>query len=162
MSILLARQYFVDQKFEGVAICAFALAQFSYSLTLFACYLMSFRFEFHDNKINYNLVKLKDENAREFYFEQDTLTIVRGFVQMIFKQFLTEGDKLLISHLCTIEEQGMYAVIYGSIIARLLFQPLEESTRLMFTKLLNENTRSQGMRNPKNWNHISTCKHLII
>lgn len=152
LSILLARQYFVDQKFEGVAICAFALAQFSYSLTLFACYLMSFRFEFQNNKINYNLVKLKDENAREFYFEQDTLTIVKGFfVQMIFKQFLTEGDKLLISHLCTIEEQGMYAVManYGSIIARLLFQPLEESTRLMFTKLLNENTRSQGDEKPQ-------------
>ena len=82
---------------------------------------------------------------------------------MIFKQFLTEGDKLLISHLCTIEEQGMYAVManYGSIIARLLFQPLEESTRLMFTKLLNENT-FPGDEKPQNWNHISACKHLII
>ncbi|CAX39992.1 oligosaccharide translocation protein, putative [Candida dubliniensis CD36] len=146
LSILLARQYFFGQNFEAAAICAFALAQFGYSMTLFACYFTSFKFEFQNHEIKYSLVKLKDENAREFYFERDTLIIVKGFfVQMIFKQFLTEGDKLLTSHLCTIEEQGMYAVManYGSIIARLLFQPLEESTRLMFTKLLNDNSGSE-------------------
>lgn len=67
-------------------------------------------------------------------------------MQLIFKQVLTEGDKLLISHLCTIEEQGVYAVIvnYGSIIARLLFQPLEESTRLLLAKIVNSTEIPKG------------------
>lgn len=152
VSVILARNYAISEEyFAGVAICGFACGQFCYSLTLFVCYFASYRNEYFNKSVTYRLVNVHDdEHTTEYYFQPEILILVKGFfVQMIFKQFLTEGDKLLISYLCSIEEQGVYAVIsnYGSMVARLLFQPLEESTRLMFTKLLNgSNTSSDSSK----------------
>lgn len=58
------------------------------------------------------------------------------YLQMVFKHLLTEGDKIVISFTCTREEQGIFALIsnYGSLIARMVFQPIEESTRVVFSK----------------------------
>ncbi|KAG9088044.1 Oligosaccharide translocation protein rft1, partial [Ceratobasidium sp. 392] len=58
--------------------------------------------------------------------------------QSIFKHFLTEGDRIVISRVSPLEDQGGYAVAsnYGSLVARILFQPIEESSRLYFSKLL--------------------------
>ncbi|CAN0508981.1 unnamed protein product, partial [Ectocarpus sp. 12 AP-2014] len=75
--------------------------------------------------------------------------------QSLLKHVLTEGDKIVLAratssgHGChrhsgggcsqggTLYEQGVYAIAsgYGSLAARLLFQPLEEAARLMFSKL---------------------------
>ncbi|GAA95184.1 hypothetical protein E5Q_01839, partial [Mixia osmundae IAM 14324] len=59
--------------------------------------------------------------------------------QSLVKQFLTEGDKLIVSRVSPIEDQGGYAVAlnYGSLIARIVFQPVEESSRLYFSQALN-------------------------
>ncbi|KAI5954505.1 RFT1 [Candida jiufengensis] len=134
-------------EFSGLSILAFTIGQLSYSLTLFILYSVSF---LGFNKVNgtnveYSIVNVGEGN-KTHYFDSNVIAIFKGFfIQMIFKQLLTEGDKLLISYLCTIEEQGIYAVIvnYGSIIARILFQPLEESTRLMLTKIVNSNEKSK-------------------
>jgi oligosaccharide translocation protein RFT1 len=50
---------------------------------------------------------------------------------------LTEGDKLLVSAFATLEDQGMYALSanYGGLIARMLFRPIEDSSRNLFAKL---------------------------
>ncbi|KAG8780024.1 Oligosaccharide translocation protein rft1 [Ceratobasidium sp. 428] len=58
--------------------------------------------------------------------------------QSIFKHFLTEGDRIVISRVSPLEDQGGYAVAsnYGSLVARILFQPIEESSRLYFSKVL--------------------------
>ncbi|CAN0482850.1 unnamed protein product, partial [Ectocarpus sp. 8 AP-2014] len=77
--------------------------------------------------------------------------------QSLLKHVLTEGDKIVLARAtspeqgchrhcgggggCTqrgaLYEQGVYAIAsgYGSLAARLLFQPLEEAARLMFSKL---------------------------
>lgn len=65
--------------------------------------------------------------------------------QSVLKHALTEGDKIVLarasgggeSHGGSLYEQGVYAIAsgYGSLVARLLFQPLEEAARLMFSKL---------------------------
>ena len=58
--------------------------------------------------------------------------------QMIFKQLLTQGDAIILSVVASLPEQGAFALAsnYGGLIARLLFQPLEESSRNVFGKLL--------------------------
>lgn len=60
------------------------------------------------------------------------------FGQSIFKHLLTQGDTLLISYFATPTAQGVYALAanYGSLIARLLLQPVEETSRNYFGKLL--------------------------
>jgi oligosaccharide translocation protein RFT1 len=125
-------------QFNALAIRAFAVGQLVYSLTLLVCYLRNFHTL---NRVKYSIkpIYVSDKSDDNYYFNSKVLQVWKNlFVQMIFKQFLTEGDKLIINYLLTIEQQAVYAVVsnYGSIIARLLFQPIEESMRLLFTRLL--------------------------
>ena len=56
--------------------------------------------------------------------------------QAALKLVLTEGEKLAAARLTTLDEQGAYALAsnYGSLVARMLFQPLEESVRLRLSQ----------------------------
>ena len=58
--------------------------------------------------------------------------------QSLFKQLLTSGDQYLIATLTSLASQGAYALAsnYGSLLARVLFQPLEESSRALFARLM--------------------------
>jgi oligosaccharide translocation protein RFT1 len=60
------------------------------------------------------------------------------FVQGVVKHLLTQGDVILVSYLASLEDQGIYALAsnYGGLIARMVFQPIEESSRNYFGKLL--------------------------
>ena len=56
----------------------------------------------------------------------------------VVKHILTQGDTFLVSILSTPTAQGVYALAnnYGGLVARLLFQPIEESSRSYFSRLL--------------------------
>lgn len=58
--------------------------------------------------------------------------------QGLVKYFLTQGDSLLMGVLVGVDVQGVYALAnnYGSLAARLVFQPVEESSRNYFSRLL--------------------------
>jgi oligosaccharide translocation protein RFT1 len=78
------------------------------------------------------------------------------FVQNSFKYILTQGDGLLIAALTSLRDQGAYALAsnYGGLIARMLFQPVEESSRNMFAKVCASNEHNQkpskeGLREAK-------------
>ena len=60
------------------------------------------------------------------------------FAQGILKHILTQGDTLIISWLASTSAQGIYALAnnYGGLVARLVLQPIEESSRNYFGKLL--------------------------
>ncbi|CAK7899554.1 oligosaccharide translocation protein Rft1p [[Candida] anglica] len=124
---------------DGLAVFAFAVGQFAYSFMIFSLYHLDF---YNRTQQHYSLLpqKLYSMNSKTlFYFNPKVWNIWKNiFVQMLFKQALTEGDKLLINYLCTVEEQGVYSVVtnYGSLVARLLFQPIEESLRLYLTRIL--------------------------
>lgn len=73
------------------------------------------------------------------YFSQPLLSLGASlFVQGVLKHFLTQGDVLLISYFTSLQEQGVYALAsnYGGLVARMIFQPLEESSRNYFGKQL--------------------------
>ncbi|GAA5891577.1 hypothetical protein JCM8208_007329 [Rhodotorula glutinis] len=57
--------------------------------------------------------------------------------QSVVKQLLTEADKLAVGRFGSAADMGGYAVAlnYGSLLARIVFQPLEESSRLYFSTL---------------------------
>jgi oligosaccharide translocation protein RFT1 len=60
-------------------------------------------------------------------------------LQGLFKHALTEGDRiLLVLMLSEGYDKGLYALAsaYGGMAARLLFQPLEENARLLWSKLV--------------------------
>lgn len=73
------------------------------------------------------------------YFCRPTLNLAASMtVQSLVKHILTQGDTFLVSILSNPQAQGVYALAnnYGSLLARLVFQPVEESSRNYFSKLL--------------------------
>ena len=72
-------------------------------------------------------------------FYRPTLTLsVNLYAQSGLKHLLTQGDSVLIALFTSLSSQGVYALAsnYGSLIARMLFQPIEESSRGVFGRLL--------------------------
>ena len=59
--------------------------------------------------------------------------------QNFFKYFLSQGDLFVISSFSSLKDQGVYSVIsnYGSLVLRLIMQPIEEASLQYFSKELN-------------------------
>ncbi|KAH3669048.1 hypothetical protein OGAPHI_001644 [Ogataea philodendri] len=112
----------------------YVISQFCYSLTIFGCY-SKFRLIW------------PTKTSEGIYLTTSTFNYLRSlFVQLVFKHFLTEGDKFVLNQLFPIFDQGYYSVVsnYGSLLARILFQPIEESLRMNVSKqfALKLNTKS--------------------
>lgn len=118
---------------EAYAVLAYIAGQLVYAAIVYGLY----------RNPSYHLKAINGFSGYKRYLSPQVLSIWRGlFVQMLFKHLLTEGDRLLIGWLCSVEEQGVYALVtnYGSILARVLFQPVEESLRLVLAReLTNKN-----------------------
>ncbi|KAB5571756.1 oligosaccharide translocation protein RFT1, variant [Coniochaeta sp. 2T2.1] len=90
------------------------------------------------------------------YFPRPTLQLASSMMaQSLVKHVLTQGDTLLVSALSTPTAQGVYALAnnYGGLVARLLFQPVEESCRNYFSRLLSSSSSpSSSTTTPSNNN----------
>lgn len=116
-------------------VLAFAVGQVAYSLVLWAGYVT---------------VMLPKGVSRWPKGGLDTSVVAvwrSYFVQMFFKQVLTEGDKVAINYYFSIDQQAVYAVMgnYGLIVARLVFQPLEELVRVWFTKMAADRAQARQL-----------------
>ena len=62
------------------------------------------------------------------------------FAQSTVKHILTQGDTFLIAAFASLWDQGIYAFAsgYGGLLARIVFQPIEESSRNLFAKVLSQ------------------------
>ena len=72
-------------------------------------------------------------------------------MQSSIKYVLTQGDSILIASLASLQDQGAYALSsnYGGLIARMLFQPIEEASRNLFAKLCAPTTASATSKDEK-------------
>lgn len=115
--------------------------------------------------------------------------------QSVFKHFLTEGDRFLVSKFSKLEDQGGYAVAsnygwyitlissadtetnltthilsilftkLGSLVARIGFQPVEETSRIYFSKLLSskdEGTTTSSDEKEKNISQAASVAHTVL
>ncbi|KAJ7722286.1 Rft protein-domain-containing protein [Mycena maculata] len=113
-----------------LALMAFAMGQLSYSLSLLLVYLSHYGFSaLFPTSISQTNGTVNDEIFRL----SRTMTS-----QSVIKHFLTEGDKLVLGSFSPLRDQGGYAIAvnYGSLIARIIFQPIEETSRISFSKML--------------------------
>ncbi|AEO64788.1 351dc6d7-c5f1-4b52-8f49-2ab426fc6377 [Thermothielavioides terrestris] len=81
------------------------------------------------------------------YFYRPTLHLASSMMaQSVVKHVLTQGDTFLVSILSTPTAQGVYALAnnYGGLLARLVFQPIEESSRSYFSRLLAPSSSSSS------------------
>ncbi|KAF9294638.1 Oligosaccharide translocation protein rft1 [Linnemannia elongata] len=83
----------------------------------------------------------KDGQSESFYFDKELLKLSKTLTsQSLLKHILTEGDKMMMAKFADATAQGVYAFVvnYGSLIARILFQPMEETSRTLFSRLLSD------------------------
>ncbi|KAJ3228661.1 Oligosaccharide translocation protein rft1 [Chytriomyces hyalinus] len=139
---------------DGVA--AFAWAQLAYACVLLAGFLLHFARVYKHVRVAASnkaypqqlwlLVPRRVSNdsdgkskLKEYYADPNLSSLAITFAkQGLFKYALTEGDKILSVAFITEAIQGDYSLVekYGSTIARLLFQPIEEMSRVYFSKTL--------------------------
>ncbi|KAJ7611578.1 Rft protein-domain-containing protein [Roridomyces roridus] len=111
----------------ALALMAFAAGQLSYSLCLMLVYLSEYGFS---ALFPSSTVSAVDQ---EISWLSWTMTS-----QSVIKHFLTEGDKFVLGAFSPLSDQGGYAIAvnYGSLIARIIFQPIEETSRISFSRTL--------------------------
>jgi oligosaccharide translocation protein RFT1 len=81
------------------------------------------------------------------------------FFQSIVKHLLTQGDAIMLAAMTSLKDQGIYSLAtnYGGLVARVLFQPIEENSRTIFSSLLNS-----GKPGRQYTSNISAAKaHLV-
>ncbi|KAH9841349.1 Rft-1-domain-containing protein [Rhodofomes roseus] len=121
------------------ALVAFALGQAAFGLAVLSTYLHAY-----GQGIGLWPKKITSEvhgNVSSKYFDPSLLSLSAAMTgQSVVKHFLTEGDKFLVSRLSPLADQGGYAVAsnYGSLVARMVFQPIEETSRVFFSKSLTD------------------------
>ncbi|GAA5827863.1 hypothetical protein JCM11251_007709 [Rhodosporidiobolus azoricus] len=121
---------------EEDALVAFGVGQLAYSGVVFAGLFWITRG--YTARTAPTTVKKVDQDEEKKRFDPALLSLSWALTkQSVVKQLLTEGDKLAVGKFGSGEDMGGYAVAlnYGSLIARILFQPLEESSRLYFSSL---------------------------
>lgn len=136
--------WFTDKTtIDGLPILAFSIGKLTHALVLLLLYYIDFRkykkATPSGKRLSLSLTKIHSGTNNYYYFDHDAMNhFYKIFFQLCFKHLLTEGDKLVINSLCTIEEQGIYSLIsnYGSLLARLVFASIEESLRIFLTRLL--------------------------
>jgi oligosaccharide translocation protein RFT1 len=127
-----------------VGVLPFAIGQLAYALGLLVVYIANVYPI--ARKDEFSLLPKKIASTKEaptvFNLLSTPLLRLTGSLtlQSSLKYILTQGDSLLITTLASLSDQGAYALAsnYGGLIARMLFQPIEESSRNLFAKLCAE------------------------
>ncbi len=120
---------FVFLVYFNYDIYSFGIGQVGYSLALLTTIIALSSGSFVEYLPKYMV-------GSTFYNMKTIRLAATNTVVVVLKHMLTEADKITLSLLASAEDQGIYAITsnYGSLIARLLFLPIEDSTKLAVAK----------------------------
>ncbi|OAL23063.1 hypothetical protein AYO22_06678 [Fonsecaea multimorphosa] len=142
---------------EGLApsILPFAVGQVAYAFTLLALYFLPILKLSRAEKFSLVPKRILSASSDQTYylklFHKAILSLAATmYMQSIFKLLLTQGDALIMSFFSTLADQGAFALAsnYGGLLARLVFQPVEESSRNTFGRLLSPSPSSSTKSPP--------------
>ncbi len=108
---------------------AFSYGQLAKSMVIVVGYIKVYKSEFKDIRLSeYFSIGSLDNTTSVHAIEMTK--------QLFLKYILAQGDMWVVSTFCKAADQGVYSVVinYGSLVCRLLFQPLEESGLVYFSK----------------------------
>jgi oligosaccharide translocation protein RFT1 len=139
--VTLAVALYASRTNHELGVLPFAVGQMTYGLALLLVYIWYGSKLASESGFSMLPKKLRQPNGAYVLsrFYKPTLSLGTSLMaQSIVKHFLTQGDTLLVSVLSTTKDQGVYALAnnYGGLLARLIFQPIEESSRTYFSRLL--------------------------
>ncbi|KAJ5721147.1 uncharacterized protein N7483_009081 [Penicillium malachiteum] len=129
----------------------FAFGHLSYSITLVVGYCALLLPRSSERRFSFLPVLIKDRAGAEYFlgrFSRKLSSLAASlFFQSVVKHLLTQGDSMMLAAMASLEDQGIYSLAsnYGGLIARIMFQPLEESSRNLFSRLLSPD--ETGKRN---------------
>ncbi|KAF2271378.1 Rft-1-domain-containing protein, partial [Westerdykella ornata] len=129
-----------------VGVLPFAVGQLSYAITLLVVYIYQIAPVVRESGVSLLPRRIKTEKEAEAqvvggYISMPLLRLTGSLtLQSTLKYVLTQGDGLIVASLVSLEEQGAYALAanYGGLIARMVFQPVEESGRNLFGRVCGE------------------------
>ncbi|KAI9762551.1 MAG: Oligosaccharide translocation protein rft1 [Chaenotheca gracillima] len=130
---------------RNLGVLPFAIGQMGYALALLIIYYATIWKTAANGGFSLSFLPISSADGRSgspylFSLFSIPLLYLSGslFIQSGIKHLLTQGDALMIAALASLTDQGTYALAsnYGGLIARMLFQPIEESSRNLFAKLL--------------------------
>jgi hypothetical protein len=119
----------------------------------------------------YHLFRIPGVSSQYWFdlFSKPLVALGTSFVvQNTFKFFLTQGDGLLMATLGSLSDLGSYTLAsnYGGLIARMLFQPIEESTRNMFAQLCSfpepDSKTSKATKEKNKPSGVNEAKSLLV
>ncbi|KAM0333967.1 hypothetical protein ACHAQA_000985 [Verticillium albo-atrum] len=128
-----------------LGVLPFALGQLAYGVALLIVYLWSGArlastagFSLLPRKLDFPAVESRPDYLWSCFYRPTISLASSMMAQSLVKHVLTQGDTFLVSILSTPQAQGVYALAnnYGGLLARLVFQPVEESSRSYFSRLL--------------------------
>ncbi|KAF1332907.1 Protein rft1, partial [Globisporangium splendens] len=84
----------------------------------------------------------KEIRGRGWFHPQLLSLLVPLSLQSAVKYLLTEGDKWVLSLVATFENMGVYGIVFhlGSLVPRIVFLPMEEATKTIFSKFSSGST----------------------
>ena len=129
----------------------FAVGQMGYAIVLNLLYLFRLHISSADKAYSF-LIKPVVPSSPPLLFDRFAIKRLNLaftiYAQSIFKHLLTTGDSFLIAAFTSLESQGAYtlAANYGGLVARMIFQPVEESSRSLFGRLLYRSGSSSTAR----------------
>ncbi|MCJ1352698.1 MAG: Oligosaccharide translocation protein rft1 [Icmadophila ericetorum] len=126
---------------NNIGVLPFAIGQLGYALALNLVYYFRIWSKASNSGFSLFLRPLQSSSTEILLslFPLPTVSLaINLYAQSGLKHLLTQGDSLLIALFTSLSSQGIYALAsnYGSLIARMLFQPIEESSRGVFSRLL--------------------------
>ena len=147
------------------SVLPFAIGQLAYASVLFASYFSAAIPV--ARQYSFRLVPIRTSTKDYLFslFPQAPLHLAATlYSQSIFKLLLTQGDALILSFLASLSDQGAFALAanYGGLLARLVFQPIEESSRNTFGRLLPASPTTQQPSTEQALSHLSPLIHFYI
>ncbi|KAL8901992.1 MAG: hypothetical protein Q9207_004917 [Kuettlingeria erythrocarpa] len=128
----------------------FAIGQVGYALVLNVVYLVRLRRSGSGASFSLLIRPIVPPSASLLWdrFSLTRLNLAFNiYAQSIFKHILTSGDAFLIAAFTSLQSQGAYTLAsnYGGLVARTVFQPIEESSRSLFGRLLHVSTSTPSI-----------------
>ncbi|RMZ82295.1 hypothetical protein DV738_g1704, partial [Chaetothyriales sp. CBS 135597] len=127
------------------SVLPFAIGQLAYASVLFFLYYAAAQAVSHQQHFRLLPIPISEPGYLLTLFNTPLVYLASTmYLQSIFKLLLTEGDAFILSAFSSLADQGSFhlAANYGGLLARLIFQPLEEGSRNIFGRTLSAATTS--------------------
>jgi oligosaccharide translocation protein RFT1 len=134
-------------RYSSFGLMSFGIAQCSYGL-VYGLVLLSFRSTLTESNLKFTelvvIPKFFDITNGNFLPPSIVRSAIIFGSSSLIKHLLTEADKIATSVFNNLHDQGIYAFAsnYGSIIARIVYLPIEDSLRLSVSRYVAANKMS--------------------